>query len=206
MTEVEQKRKKLLPDLTVVTGGISDDVLGWYEGRSDAEKSDGEMLFVPGGGDRRVRFERAFGRRYRLDSTGYGRLDRVVTVGGLPLLLVDTADGAPEETQLLWIRSVTDELVGAANRGISLPMILLFSHRSLDASSLNDDTSRTIREITLQARRKGVALYTFSGDERCLFSEETGGVGGHPLSPFHIDKSGRLIEITGDGRVTTGII
>lgn len=118
------------PDLVVVTGDLA-----FWMGTPDTYQNvarllDGitaDYLLLPGNHDDRSLFASAFGRRYRT-SPDYPWLDRQVNAAGIPMVILDSADGVIHDRQLAWLEVVLAEYALAARRGETPRHILLWTH------------------------------------------------------------------------------
>lgn len=192
-------------DLVVCTGTIATDPgSGVYRQVAGTVSDAGvDAVFTPGDGDVRDRFFEAFGRRYRIDPP-YRYLDRLVRVAGVPLLLIDTADGTLSEEQLLWIQSQLHDLHRAVVRGESCRDLLLFSHQALLPVSDQDHlpaaitNAADVEEILsgYRAGRHRLRISIFSGGWSGRGPLHPAGLHSYGTPPFGTDRGAiRLISV-----------
>jgi Icc protein len=121
------------PDLIVLTGDLAF-WMGTHETyREVAALLDGissDYLVLPGNHDDRSLFSDVFGRRYRT-TPDHPWLDRQVNLAGIPMILLDSADGTIAEGQLAWLEVVIAEYARAAGRGEAASRIILWTHHPI---------------------------------------------------------------------------
>ena len=89
-----------------------------------------DYLVMPGNHDDRSLFADIFGRRYR--TTGAAPLiDRHVDVGGIPMVMLDTGDGAVTAEQLLWLDSVLASRAAAARKARGPRHLAIWCHHPI---------------------------------------------------------------------------
>ncbi|HKK48565.1 MAG TPA: metallophosphoesterase [Alkalispirochaeta sp.] len=197
------------PDLVVVTGdvGLHRGTLETYhEFRAVLEGLPCDYLVLPGNHDQRSLFAEAFGRRYRT-STGYPWIDRRVEVGGIVMLLLDSADARIHSQQLVWLDSVLTEEAAAARRGEGSRRLLLWTHypaitgfhRFMDAEYplANADELRAV----LQRYSGDLELFLFCGHYHCEDVQQWHGVHQYctPATYIQLDPTKREFSVTDEG-------
>ncbi|MDA3947752.1 MAG: hypothetical protein PF508_00870 [Spirochaeta sp.] len=203
-------------DLVVCTGDIAADPRRGVYKQVAGTVSEGavDAVFTPGEGDDRTAFFEAFGRRYRIDPP-YRYLDRLVRVAGVPLLLIDSADGTLAEEQLLWLQSQLHDLHRAVVRGESCNDLLLFSHRSLLPDSDQPHTQSPITnadeiEEILSAYRAGrhrLRISLFSGGWSGRGPQHPAGLHSHGTPPFGTERGAiRLISVNAGEPLETVLV
>jgi hypothetical protein len=197
------------PDVVVCTG------LAGAPQLKGPPLTNAHILYIPGPGDKRDAFFGAFGRRYRID-LGYPYLDRLVTVGGLTLLLLDTANEALSSRQLLWLQSQLDDLVTSIERGAVLPRICVFSRTPLFSPgrpASPDIPLNTVEAIlshaAVRSASAGGSLTIFCGSDG--EDDEKDAVGGHGVRQYTVpglssSSAVRIIQIESSGDMETAVM
>jgi len=123
------------------------------------ERFPGEWFVVPGNHDDRALFGPALGRRYA-QRPDYRWLDRRVFVGGLPIVLVDSADGTLADEQIAWLDWTLadhERAVGEGRAPAILPIvvhhpIITGIHRYMDGAYRLTNAER-VQEVLGKGRR-----------------------------------------------------
>lgn len=197
------------PDLVVITGDV-----GLHLGTLETYREYKEMLhhlpcdylLLPGNHDQRSLFAEAFGRRYQ-GTAEYPWLDRRVEVGGLTMLLVDTADAHVHPRQLQWLDSMLSEQAAAAQRGEGARKLLLWTHhptitgfhRFMDASYPLENAAE-VREL-LQRYGDTLDLHLFCGHYHCEHAHQWHGIHQYctPATYVQLDPEADELSITAEG-------
>ena len=205
MSDIDSMRRRISPvdpDLIVVTGVSSSQGANTDYGaiaRTVAGLAP-DVLWLPGRYDDRTSFENAFGRRYRLNSTG-DRLDRTATIGGFTMVLLDNAEGAMSDDQQLWLRSLLFDLRGAIVKGASVGRVLIWSYAPIIREDRSDGSTEPEVEMLAHFSR-GVSITVLCANPKTEQTRVSGHIIQYECPP--LSRTSDRYNVSNDQTVRTG--